>query len=75
MLIKSLKGADIAAQIESGVPLVLKDRSLIPSSDLSDIGLKRTKLNAQGKKIGLRAFGEEYVRFCSNTRYSFNRSS
>ena len=68
-----MKGSDVAAQIESGVPLVLKDQSLIPSSDLNDIGQKRTKFNAQGKKIGLRAFGEECVRFFLNTRYSLNR--
>ena len=57
----TLKGSEIAAHIELGVPVVINDLDLIPRSDLSDIGSKRTKFNAQGKENGLRAFGEEYV--------------
>ena len=49
----------MAEKLESGVQLVINDRSLIPSADLNDLGVLRTKFNAKRKTSSLRPFGSE----------------
>ena len=62
-----LKGIKTAEVLQSGVDIVLKDRSLIPRADLSDINILRTAFNAKRKSLKLHAFGSEYV----HLKYSF----
>ena len=57
----SYKDTETAVKLESGVEFIINDHSLIPKSDLSDIGTKRTKFNSQRKLADQnnRAFGAE----------------
>ena len=55
------KDTETAEKLESGLEFIINDHSLIPKSDLSDIGTKRTKFNSQRKLADQnnRAFGAE----------------
>ena len=55
------KDTETAEKLESGVEFIISNHSLIPKSDLSDIGTKRTKFNSIRKLADQnnRAFGAE----------------
>ena len=61
VFLNTLKDTETAVKLEAGVEFIIKDHSLIPKPDLSDIGTKRTKFNSKRKLADQnnRAFGAE----------------
>ena len=54
-----VQDSETAEKLESGVQIIINDRTLIPNADLSDVDKKRTKFNARRKALSKRAFGSE----------------